>query len=44
VDVRDDRPETYQASVSFEGEHVGFATVTAILGGTELAVQLIVEG
>lgn len=43
VDVRDERPESYQASVSFEGEHVGFLTVTAVLGGTELAVQLVVE-
>jgi hypothetical protein len=44
VDVRDDRPETFQASVSFDGELVGVATVTAILGCTELAVQLVVEG
>jgi hypothetical protein len=43
VDIRDERPETYQGSVSFEGEHVGFLTVTAVLGGTELAVQLVVE-
>jgi hypothetical protein len=43
VDVRDERPESYQASVSFEGTFVGFLNVTTYGGVTQLAVQLVIE-
>ena len=43
VDVRDERPESYSASVSFEGSYIGFLNVTTYGGVTELAVQLVVE-
>jgi len=44
VDLRSDLPESYQASVSFEGTYIGFLNVTTFGGVTELAVQLVVEG
>jgi hypothetical protein len=43
VDIRDDTDEGFQASVSFEGDQVGFVSVSRVDGTTELAVQLVVE-
>ncbi|MDZ7732430.1 MAG: hypothetical protein U5R31_04335 [Acidimicrobiia bacterium] len=42
--MRDERPETYTASISFEGAWTGFVTVEGSPESTDVAVQLYLEG